>query len=102
RRGGGGWGGAGRGGTCPVAGGELPDCAAVIGAIEGCTGHAVESIVGKPSLLMLEVALDRLGLAPSECLMVGDRLETDIVMGVRAGLRTALVLTGVTRRADLE
>src|SRR5262249_58780740 len=38
--------------TCPVAGGEIPDCAAVIGAIEGCTGHAVETIVGKPSLLM--------------------------------------------------
>jgi ribonucleotide monophosphatase NagD (HAD superfamily) len=84
-----------------VAGGEIPDCAAVIGAIEGCTGHPVEAVVGKPSPLMLEVALDRLGLTPAECLMVGDRLETDILMGQRAGVRTALVLTGVTRRADL-
>ncbi|MGH2353915.1 MAG: HAD-IIA family hydrolase [Chloroflexota bacterium] len=87
--------------TCPMAGGEIPDCAAVIGAIEGCTGHQVETIAGKPSPLMLAAALDRLGLPPANCLIVGDRLETDVLMGQRAGVRTALVLTGVTRRQDL-
>jgi arabinose operon protein AraL len=87
--------------TCPVDGGEIPDCAAVIGALEGCTGRKVEAVVGKPSPLMLEVALDQIGLGPEDCLIVGDRLETDVQMGRRAGIRTALVLTGVTRPSDL-
>jgi arabinose operon protein AraL len=87
--------------TCPIAGGEIPDAAAVIGALEGCSKRKVELVVGKPSLLIVEVALEQLGLPAGECLMVGDRVETDILMGHRAGMTTALVLTGVTRRADL-
>ena len=87
--------------TCPVAGGEIPDAAAVIGALEGCSKRKVELVVGKPSLLIVEVALEQLGLPAGECLMVGDRVETDILMGHRAGMTTALVLTGVTRQADL-
>ena len=87
--------------TCPVEGGEIPDAAAVIGAIEGCTGRKVELVAGKPSPMMIEAGLERLGVEPADCLVVGDRLETDIVMGKRAGTATALVLTGVTRREDL-
>jgi NagD protein len=87
--------------TCPVAGGEIPDAGAVIGALEGCSKRKVEVVVGKPSPIIVEVALERLGLPASECLMVGDRVETDTLMGHRAGMITALVLTGVTRRADL-
>jgi len=87
--------------TCPVAGGEIPDAGAVIGALEGCSKRKVELVVGKPSPLIVEVALEQLGRPASECLMVGDRLETDIVMGQRAGMATALVLSGVTRREDL-
>jgi HAD superfamily hydrolase (TIGR01450 family) len=87
--------------TCPIAGGEIPDAAAVIGALEGCSKRKVELVVGKPSPLIVEVALEQLGLPAGECLMVGDRVETDILMGHRAGMTTALVLTGVTRRADL-
>jgi arabinose operon protein AraL len=87
--------------TCPVAGGEIPDAAAVIGALEGCSKRKVELVVGKPSPLIVEVALEQLGLPAGECLMVGDRVETDILMGHRAGMTTALVLTGVTRPADL-
>ena len=82
--------------TCPVEGGEIPDCAAMIGAIEGATGKRVETIVGKPFDIMLEVTAEALGLKPENCLLVGDRLETDIVMGKKAGMTTALVLTGVT------
>jgi len=88
--------------TCPVEGGEIPDAGAIIGALEGCTGKKVELIVGKPSSLIVEAALDRLGLPASQCLMVGDRLETDILMGKEVGLATALVLTGVTSRGALE
>ena len=84
--------------TCPVAGGEIPDAGAVIGALEGCSRRQVELVVGKPSPLIVEVALKQLDRPASECLMVGDRLETDILMGQQAGMATILVLTGVTRR----
>jgi len=87
--------------TCPVEGGEVPDAGAIIGALEGCSGRELELVVGKPSPLIVEIALERLGLPAAACLMVGDRLETDIVMGRRAGMATALVLSGVTRREDL-
>jgi NagD protein len=87
--------------TCPVEGGEIPDAGAVIGALEGCSRREVELVMGKPSPLILEVALEQLDRRAGECLMVGDRLETDVLMGQRAGMTTALVLTGVTRREDL-
>jgi len=88
--------------TCPVEGGEIPDCAAMIGAIEGATGKKVETIVGKPSDIMIQVAVDTMGLSPLDCLLVGDRLETDMVMGKKAGMATALVFTGVTTRELLQ
>jgi HAD superfamily hydrolase (TIGR01457 family) len=88
--------------TCPVEGGEIPDCAAVIGAVEGTTGMKVEAIVGKPSDIMIRVAVDYMGLRPQDCVLVGDRLETDMVMGKKAGMATALVLTGVTNREILK
>jgi len=84
--------------TCPIDGGELPDAASVIGAIEGCTGKKVEWIAGKPSRMMVETGLRRLGVSPEECLIVGDRIETDVRMGIETGTATALVLTGVTSR----
>jgi HAD superfamily hydrolase (TIGR01457 family) len=87
--------------TCPVEGGEIPDAGAVIGALEGCTGREVELVAGKPSSLIMEVALERLGLPAADCLMVGDRLETDIVMAQRTGMSTALVLSGVTQEEEL-
>jgi len=87
--------------TCPVeGGGEIPDCAGMTAAVEAVTGARVEAIVGKPSPIILEVALRGLGVPAAETAIVGDRIETDIAMGRRAGLRTILVLTGVTRRDD--
>ncbi|QLG60875.1 HAD-IIA family hydrolase [Halorarum salinum] len=87
--------------TCPVEGGEIPDAAGMIGAVEGVTGRDLDLVLGKPSPVAVEAAMARLGVAPERCLMVGDRLETDVRMGNRAGMRTALVLTGVTDAADL-
>jgi len=81
---------------CPTPAGGLPDAAAIIGAIEGCTGKQVEVVVGKPSPITAHAILDHLQLPASECIIVGDRLETDIRMGREAGMATAVVLTGVT------
>lgn len=86
--------------TCPTADGEIPDCAGMMAAVEAVTGHTVETVVGKPSPIILEVALARLQVAAADCVIVGDRLETDIVMGRRLGLGTVLVLSGVTRPDD--
>jgi phosphoglycolate/pyridoxal phosphate phosphatase family enzyme len=86
--------------TCPVEGGEIPDAAGMIGAVEGVTGRRVDPIVGKPSPITLRIALDRLGLPADACAVVGDRLETDIAMGRTAGLASILVLTGITRADD--
>jgi arabinose operon protein AraL len=85
----------------PVEGGESPHTGAIIGALEGCSQRRVETVVGKPSAFVAEMALEMLSLPASACLVVGDRLDTDILMGHNAGIATALVLTGVTRREDL-
>lgn len=80
---------------CPLGAerGE-PDAAAITAAIEACTGARCEVNVGKPDRIMLETAVRTLGLAPRDCIMVGDRLYTDIAMAVDAGVDSALVLTG--------
>ena len=86
--------------TCPTEHGEIPDCAGMIAAVEAVTATSVEVIVGKPSPIILETALAALGVPAAEAVMVGDRIETDIVMGKRGGLVTVLVLSGVTRADD--
>lgn len=86
--------------TCPTEEGEIPDCAGMIAAVTAVTGKPVEVVVGKPSPIILEVALEQLGLPAAECVMVGDRIETDITMGKTLGLSTILVLTGVTSSDD--
>lgn len=85
--------------ACPMPDGLWPDAAAVIGALEGSTGRRVELVLGKPSPAMLETALEGMGLAPERCLMVGDRLETDVRMAAAAGASSALVLTGAAAMA---
>jgi arabinose operon protein AraL len=84
--------------ACPVPGGTVPDAGATLAALEHLTSRKLDLLAGKPSPLMMQSALERLALPPGRCLMTGDRLETDIHMGQQAGMLTALVLTGVTRR----
>ena len=88
--------------TCPVEGGEIPDCAGMIAAIEAVTQKKVEVIVGKPSPLMIQAAMGIMGLRPDECILIGDRLETDIRMGKESGIATGIVLTGVTDEEALK
>lgn len=86
--------------TCPMPGGAIPDAGATIKALEYITGRTIDLVAGKPSPLMLLEASKLIGVPPEQCMMVGDRLETDVRMGREAGMHTALVLTGVTRREN--
>jgi phosphoglycolate/pyridoxal phosphate phosphatase family enzyme len=86
---------------CPVPGGGEPDAAAMIAAIEACTDTHVEAIVGKPSPYMIEAILGLLNLPAERCIITGDRLETDVAMGLASGMAAALTLTGATTEAAL-
>lgn len=88
--------------TCPVDGGVIPDCGGIIAAIEAVSGQQVEVVVGKPNPMIARTALRLLDLPAERCVMVGDRLETDILMGNETGMTTVLVLTGVSTRADAD
>jgi NagD protein len=86
---------------CPTPDGGLPDCAAMLAAVQACTGAVAEAVVGKPSRHMAAAVLDRLGVPAASAAMVGDRLSTDMVMAKSAGMASVLVLTGATSTADL-
>jgi NagD protein len=81
---------------CPTPDGGLPDCAAMLAAIEASTGARAEAIVGKPSPHMAAALLERLGVSARDTLLVGDRLATDVRMANEAGMASALILTGAT------
>jgi NagD protein len=79
---------------CPTPDGGLPDCAAMLAAIEACTGAKAEAIVGKPSEHMADTVLARLGVPTDDAAMVGDRLLTDVAMGKTLGMAGILTLSG--------
>lgn len=87
---------------CPMPGGGIPDAGATIAALEHITGRKLELLAGKPSALIMEVALQKLELPPQRCMMVGDRLETDMRMGQQAGMVTGAVMTGASTRKEAE
>ncbi len=86
---------------CPTPEGGLPDCAAMLAALEACTGARAEAVVGKPSRYMADAFLHRLGVAPDEVAVVGDRVNTDVAMGQEFAAAGILVLTGATSAADV-
>ncbi len=86
---------------CPLPGGGIPDAGLTIAGLEYITGRKLELLAGKPSPLILQEAMDLLRLTPGRCMMIGDRLETDIRMGQQAGMVTAVTLTGASRREDV-
>ncbi len=87
--------------TLPVEDGFIPGAGAILAAIATATG-TTPLIIGKPEPTMLALALERLGVPASRAAIVGDRLNTDVAGGLRAGMFTVLVLTGSTRRQDIE
>ena len=87
---------------CPYPGGRgKPDAAAIVAAIEACTGTECRANTGKPDPIMLETVMGPIGLDRKECLMTGDRLYTEIRMAKDAGMPSAIVLTGETTAGDL-
>lgn len=86
--------------TLPTEHGLIPGAGSIVAAIQTATGQT-PIIVGKPEPLMLQMALAKMGISPEEAVMVGDRLDTDIIAGDRAGMLTLLVLTGVSTREEI-
>jgi HAD superfamily hydrolase (TIGR01450 family) len=88
---------------CPLPGGRGEvDAGPVIAALESCTGIKCEANVGKPNKLMAELVFTHANLKPNECIIIGDRLYTDIAMGHASGMDSALVFTGETTPRMLE
>ncbi|WP_284013695.1 HAD-IIA family hydrolase [Halobaculum litoreum] len=79
----------------------VPGSGAVINAVSGVLDHEPDAVLGKPSATARDLVLDSLGVPAEECLVVGDRLDTDVALGAEAGMTTALVLTGVADRDDV-
>jgi len=81
----------------PTEAGIVPACGAMAALIEQATGRR-PFFIGKPNPLMMRTALNYLGVHSENTVMVGDRMDTDIVAGVESGLETILVLSGLTTR----
>ena len=87
----------------PVSEDEFaPGSGAIIGAVAATVGRDPDPMLGKPSAETARAVTDRLDADPTDCVVVGDRLDTDIALGERAGMTTVLVRSGVTDEATLE
>mgnify|MGYP005850919025 CR=1 FL=1 len=87
--------------TLPVEEGQIPGNGAILVALEAAT-DVKPFIIGKPEPALLQIAMERLGASRESTAILGDRVETDILGGKRAGLTTVMVLSGVSSRSDLE
>jgi len=87
--------------TIPAGPEPMPGSGAIVGAIAATVGRDPKTTLGKPAVPAARAALDRLEAHPSECLVVGDRLDTDVALGERIGATTVLVETGIHDREDV-
>ena len=81
---------------CPTPDGGLPDCAAMLAAVEACTGARAEAVMGKPGEHMALELLRRLAVPAREAAVVGDRISTDVALARSLGMTSVLVLSGAT------
>jgi len=86
--------------TGPAENGIIPACRALVAPIELATGKSAY-FVGKPNPLMMRTGLKMLGVHSEDAVMVGDRMDTDIIAGIETGLETVLVLSGVTDKETM-
>ncbi|MDO4351588.1 MAG: HAD-IIA family hydrolase [Clostridia bacterium] len=87
--------------TGPAEDGIIPACRAMISPIEMATGQKAY-FIGKPNPLMMRTGLRILGVHSEDAVMIGDRMDTDIVAGIETGLDTVLVLSGVTDQNEIK
>lgn len=87
--------------TFPTEAGLIPGAGAIVAALTAASG-VEPTIVGKPSPVMVESCLTAMGLEAGQAVMLGDRLDTDILAGQRAHTRTVMVLTGVSSQTDIQ
>jgi 4-nitrophenyl phosphatase len=87
--------------TFPTPDGPVPGAGAMVGALRGM-GFMPDVVIGKPSPIAFRMALEALGFPPERVVMIGDRLETDVLGGQTAGLDTALVLSGISSREEID
>lgn len=87
--------------NCPTADGFMPDTGSMMALIYASTGRD-PLVMGKPNPFTVDYLTRRLGCAPDELCFIGDRLETDILIGQATNIPTVLVLTGVTTKEDYE
>ena len=83
--------------TGPVEGGIIPATKALVSPIELATGK-IAYYIGKPNPLMMRIALKKLGCLREDTVIIGDRMDTDIVAGIESGIDTLLVMTGISDR----
>ena len=87
--------------TGPVENGVAPACRALVAPVELATGKRAY-FMGKPNPLMMRTGLKLLDVHSEEAVMVGDRMDTDVIAGLESGLDTVLVLSGCTTREDVD
>ena len=87
--------------TLPTEHGFAPGNGAILAALQAATG-ITPTIIGKPEPIMYQQAIALLGVNPADTIAIGDRLDTDILGAVRAGIRSLMVLTGVSAEEDLK
>ena len=87
--------------TYPMETGIAPACGALLAPIEATTKRKAY-YVGKPNPLMMRTGLNMLGVHSENAVIIGDRMDTDIVAGIESGLDTVLVLSGVTNRETIK
>ena len=87
--------------TGPTVDGIIPACRALISPIE-LAAEKSAYYIGKPNPLMMRTGLRRLGVHSEDAVMIGDRMDTDVIAGIESGLDTVLVLSGVTSKSEIE
>lgn len=87
--------------NCPTETGYMPDTGAMIAFVKASTGREPDLVVGKPNRMIVDAAAVKMSIPIQSLAMIGDRLYTDIALGLTSGITTILVLSGETNRDDL-
>lgn len=87
--------------TYPVESGLYPGAGSIVAAVATAVGRPPDLVLGKPYTHMAEIVTKRLRIPATDCLVIGDRMDTDVLFATRAGMDSAFVLTGAGVREDL-